>query len=164
MNDLPLQFGDNEVIPRMIPLKFPPKMGKAEKIKGLDWRFRHFRLKLPLDRASTGPYRALWYQVENFTPDLGLLQHDDVIDTLAMHQAIGKPRASVGPDIIKPPDPLDLLRNGQFAYDSGVPVLSGVNINKIPEDVLEAMSDLHREAVEESDDELVEWIPGAYYA
>lgn len=140
-HDLPAMYGRGEVPPRVLPVKFPTKYTKPEKIAGLDWRFRQFRMKLPLDRSQDQGYRELWYQIENFTEDLALLTHDDAIDTLAMHLAIGKSRTPSGPDEHQFKNPVEMLRDGEYVHDSGIAVMSGLNAADIPNDVLEAMID-----------------------
>jgi hypothetical protein len=122
-------------------LKFPPKVSKAEKIMGLEWRFTQFRIKLPIDRHSRNPgYERLFYEIENSTEDLALLDHDDCVDSLAMHQAIGKPHQAIAADIMPEVDPIKLLRQGVYVHEAtGISVLSGLNASEIPADVLGKM-------------------------
>lgn len=138
--DLPSMFGlGNGIVPPVIPIRFPPSMEKADKIRGLEWRFSQFRVKLPAHRRAEPGYFRLFDQIENFTDDLALLQHDDEIDTLAMHQIIGKPRPQSGPDVSQPGSNLfDLIKIGRAYDDYGIPVLAGLDINDIPPDVLAA--------------------------
>lgn len=150
-HDLPGMFQPGEFVPRVLPIKFPPKFEKADKIKALEWRFLQYRLKLPTDRGSNPFYRALFYQIENFTEDLELLPHDDALDTLAMHLAVGKIRAApTGPDIRQTGvDLLGHLRRGEFVDDElGISVLSGLNFSDIPDDVLREMYDKRLEEAE----------------
>lgn len=127
--------------PRVIPIKFPTSLTKADKIAGMEWRFRQFRVKLPSDRASTVPaYVQLWEQIENFTEDMALLENDDILDTLAMHQAIGKQRKAERADVYKPRDLVDEIRQGNRLVD-GIPAMSGVNASDIPDDVIEELLD-----------------------
>lgn len=143
--DLPELYGEMEVVPRVLPLKFPPSYSKADKISGLEWRFNQFRIKLPIDRRPTEfGYQALFQQIEDFTKDMALLRHDDAIDTLAMHQVIGKPRRSAGPDVVQEEDPIEMLRNGQTHYDSGLPIIGSLPIQSIPIDALRAALDHQR--------------------
>lgn len=86
-------------IPKVIPIKYakpsvkgrasPRQMTKSDRIQGLEWRFNMFRIRLPEHRRSEYPVSQLFHQIENFTPDLSLLRHDDAVDTLAMHQHLG---------------------------------------------------------------------------
>ena len=139
-HDLPSMFGEGQVPPRVLPVKFPTKFSKSDKIAGLHWKFKQFRMKLPLDRSEKSPYRDLWYQIENFTMDLALLRHDDAIDTLAMSQAKGLySHNPTGPDVHLTKNPIQMLRDGEYYYDSGIGVMSGMNARDIPDDVLEEM-------------------------
>jgi len=124
--------------PRVVAVKFPTNLEKADKIMGMEWRFRQFRVKLPSDRQGNPAYAQLWDQVRNFTEDMGLLNHDDMIDTLAMHQFIGKQRKAAAPDVVKPIDLVEALREGTPVVD-GVPVASGLNASEIPDDVLDEL-------------------------
>lgn len=138
--DLPDLFGFGAIAPAVIPIKFPPQIEKADKIKGLEWRFSQFRVKLPWHRrnefAKGQGYGPLFKQIEDFTDDLALLQHDDAIDTLAMHQAIGKPPVHDAPDIVRLEDDLyHLLSIGRKRDSAGIPILAGMDINMIPPEV-----------------------------
>jgi hypothetical protein len=138
--DLPSMYGEGEVPCRVLHVKFPARYSKADKITGLHWRFRQFRLKLPSHLRRLPGYRELWYQIENFTEDLALLRHDDAIDTLATHLAIGKPSAPSGPDEHIVRDAITKLRDGEYVDpDSGISTMSGINASEIPNDVLEDM-------------------------
>lgn len=140
--DLPNMFGFGEFVPAVIPIKFPPHMEKADKIHGLEWRFDQFRVKLPKHRQRVWPYSQLFYQIENFTDDLGNLDHDDAIDTLAMHLAIGKRlKATGGPDILISKDPIEMLKAGRTHYDNGMPVGMAIDFGKIPFDVVDKAMD-----------------------
>jgi len=148
--DLPSMYGPGQVPCRVLPIKFPARFDKADKIAGLHWRFRQFRLKLPSHRRRLPGYRELWFQIENFTEDLALLRHDDAIDTLAMHLAIGKPTSPTGPDehIIR--TPVMKLREGEYQDpDSGISTMSGINASDIPNDVLEEMFQSRWERLQE---------------
>jgi hypothetical protein len=143
-DNLPGLYGAGAFIPRIMPIKFPSKVEKAEKIMGLEWRFTQFRVKLPIDRHRRNKgYERLFYEIENATEDLALLDHDDCVDSLAMHLAIGKPHKAAGPDIALPKDPVKLLRQGIYTHEAtGLSVLSGLNASEIPDEVLSRM--LHR--------------------
>jgi len=140
-NSLPEMFQrEGAPCPRVVAVKFPTNLEKADKIMGMEWRFRQFRVKLPSDRQGNPAYVQLWDQVRNFTEDMGLLDHDDMIDTLAMHQFVGKQRKSAAPDVMKPIDLVEELRRGNTVVD-GVPVASGLNASEIPDYVLDELMD-----------------------
>jgi hypothetical protein len=112
--------GEAQMVPAIIPIKFPTTFTKAEKIKGIAWRFEQFRVKLPVDRMDEVAYKALWDQVKLFTSDMGLLAHDDILDTLAMSQGIAKGSAPIAISIAS--DPLDVvqqLKDGNLHDDLG---------------------------------------------
>jgi hypothetical protein len=134
-DNLPGLYPSQEAIPRVIPLKFPPKMAKEDKIMQMEWRFRHFRVKLPVDRRSQTGYARLFYEVENFTEDMALLDHDDSIDTLAMHQAIGKQHKGAAPDVYEPVNLIEEMKKGEHEY-LGVPLMSGINASDLTNDQL----------------------------
>jgi hypothetical protein len=142
-DDLPGMYGAGTFVPKVIPIKFPPSVSKEAKIMGLEWRFTQFRIKLPIDRHERNKgYERLFWEIENATEDLALLDHDDCVDSLAMHLAIGKPHKAVGPDLYKSADPAKLLRDGVYTHEStGLSVLSGMNASEIPDDVLRRMMD-----------------------
>lgn len=137
-DDLPSMYGGTGVPPRILPLKFPPHVDKPAKIMGLEWRFNQFRIKLPMDRHTRNKgYERLFWEVENSTEDLALLDHDDCVDSLALHAAIGKPHQAVAADMPIETDPIKLIRQGTLTHDTtGLPVTSGMNASEIPPDLL----------------------------
>jgi len=108
--------GETHTMPAVIPIKFPTTLSKAEKIKGMQWRFDQYRVKIPSDRGNEVAYRELWNQIALFTNDMGLLEHDDILDTLAMHQQIAKGAAPIAISVAKDLDPEEQLRRGNL-YD-----------------------------------------------
>lgn len=106
--------GETHTMPAVIPIKFPTALSKAEKIKGMQWRFDQYRVKIPSDRGSEVAYRELWNQIALFTNDMGLLEHDDILDTLAMHQQIAKGAAPIAISVAKNFDPEEELRKGNL--------------------------------------------------
>ena len=147
-DNLPELYGVGESIPRILPLKFPTHMTKAGKIMQMEWRFRHFRVKLPVYRRSEAAYTQLFSQIENFTEDMALLDKDDAIDTLAMHGAIGKQHRSSGPDIEKPLNPIEAMKSGQFE-DCGIPLMSGINAGDLSNEDLRTLLDQKYDEAEE---------------
>lgn len=160
--DLPNMVGaSGGVAPAVIPIKFPPHMEKADKIHGLEWRMNQFRVKLPVHLRPTKPYRALWDQIENFTDDLANLEHDDAIDTLAMHQAIGKPHKQAQADIYRGNvDPVELLKQGKRVDDLGYGLAFSLNFNKLPISALQDAYEKFRYGDQPtSDDPELIWTP-----
>jgi hypothetical protein len=140
-HDLPAMYGAGQVPCRVLPVKFPTAYTKPDKIAGLHWRFKQYRVKLPLDRSCEMPYSELWHQINDFTMDLALIRNDDAIDTLAMVNAKGLYGHSApnAPDTHLARGPIQMLRDGDYHYESGIGVMSGINAKDIPDDVLEEM-------------------------
>lgn len=155
-DNLPQLYGTNESIPRVIPLKFPTKLTKADKIMGCEWRFRHFRIKLPVDRRAQPGYTQLFNQIENFTEDLALLEHDDAIDTLAMHQQIGKQHKGAAPDIYKPVNYIEEMLKGETEH-LGVPLMSGINAGDLSDSDLRTLLNAKYDKAEEEFGPIQEW-------
>jgi len=145
-DNLPSMFGAGVSIPRVIPITFPTSMTKADKIMGMEWRFRHFRVKLPVDRKKEPGYVRLFYEVENFTEDMALLDHDDAIDTLAMHQKIGKQHKSAAPDVYKPLDVVEEILKGESEL-AGIPLISGINASDLTDANLRTLLEARYEKV-----------------
>lgn len=111
--------GESHTMPAVIPIKFPTALSKAEKIKGMSWRFDQYRVKIPSDRGEELAYRELWNQIELFTDDMGLLEHDDILDTLAMHQGLGKQVAPSAISVVEEDNPEKALERGELYDDEG---------------------------------------------
>jgi hypothetical protein len=156
-HDLPSMYGQGQIPCRVLEVSFPTKYSKPDKIGGLHWRFKQFRMKLPLDRSQDRGYSDLFYQIENFTEDMALLRFDDAIDTLSMSLAKGLFGSSVpaGPDTHLAKSPMQMLRDGEYEYDSGIAVMSGINAAEIPNDVLEEMFQRRYENAQE--EEALDW-------
>jgi len=150
-DDLPGMYGSGTMPPRVIPIKFPPKVDKASKIMGLEWRFVQFRIKLPSDRKQKNPgYGRLFWEIENATEDLAMLDHDDCVDSLAMHQAIGKPHKAAGPDRIQTTDPNQLIQQGTLVDEvTGLSVLSGINASELTPKSLRMLLDSRHQELED---------------
>ena len=161
--DLPGMFGGLEVAPRVLPVKFPPKMTKADKIKRMEWRFVQFRVKLPSDYSerpdpmARAAYTMLYDQIDNFTEDLKLLDHDDVLDSLAMHQAFGKSRTPpLAPDMVRMGNAWELLSEGKDELEDGVPIMPGsLPLGQLTVEQLRKLRERNREEVE---DDYVDWL------
>lgn len=132
------------MVPKILPIKFPYNCSKGDKIGGLAWRFEQYRIKLPIDRRESGAYWHLFDQIENFTPDLKLLQHDDAIDSLAMHQAIGKPTKAVAADVVRKLAPDEQVLEGHMVDpESGLSYVKAVDWTRMEDEqfsqILEAI-------------------------
>jgi hypothetical protein len=94
---------------------------KASRIKASEWRFTGHRIKFPLYLRNTGQWPMLFQQVEDFTDDLNLLEHDDAIDVvLGMAQFVVRPRGEdPGKQTLTPED---YLKKKQLVDDIGMPL------------------------------------------
>lgn len=112
----------------------PGTLSKTAKIEGLDTRFEHGLIKLPLFRRSTAPWwTRLFDQIESFNPEAsdGGLQHDDELDCLSMaYLAIKSRLRKTNPTDATPIDVLSEMRAGRLtlpsdptvSYASGLPL------------------------------------------
>jgi hypothetical protein len=137
-------------MPAVIPIKFPHSLSKAEKIKGMSWRFDQYRVKIPSDRGSEPAYRDLWNQIALFTNDMGLLEHDDILDTLAMHQQIAKGTPPVAISVAQDYNPAEELRKGNLHDPDGFSNLDAVAAcGKLTGDVWDAAQNAIEERMQE---------------
>lgn len=121
-------------IPRVVPIRYPSNMPKAQRIAGLEWRFKKFRVKLPEHKRATWPYKELYEQTSNFTLDLSRLRHDDALETLCMYQFVGRPRGH-GARLDAGEKRLtatERLRDGETHDEYGIPLISSLMTDEIP--------------------------------
>jgi hypothetical protein len=122
-------------VPRVVPIRYPLRMSKGERIAMLEWRFPSGKIKYPAHRANEWPFSALYEQTENFTKDLALLRYDDFIDTVAMSSFLVHAK---GRESAKAPAKKTLteeIKTGEPVVP-GMPLLSGVNISALtPEQI-----------------------------
>jgi hypothetical protein len=124
---------------RVFPITYPARVSKAQRIAGLEWRFAPGRIKYPAHLAHIWPYTDLYSQTSDFTPDLALLPHDDVIDTLSMNQYIVKSRGGkYRPESRKSSLLKRIIDNKPVV--PGQPILSGVPTDQITEEMVNVMS------------------------
>jgi hypothetical protein len=120
-----------EHLPKIVKLN-PGMTEKQDKIAGLQFRFEHGKIKLPLWRREQLPWRHLFDQIESFNPEAqdGGLEKDDCIDAVAMSQFILKGRLGKvqGPDQAK--SLFERLRDGDF-YENGVHIGEGLNLDQL---------------------------------
>ncbi len=156
-DNLPAMYGSNKSVPRIVALKPPTKMDKAHKIMRTEWRFRHYRIKLPMERREEPAYKRLFYEIENFTEDMALLEHDDAIDTLAMHTFIGKQHQSAAPDIDKSFDPIAEMLEGHSVDECGIPLMSGINASDLTNEQIRGLIHLKYDEAEEEFGPIEDW-------
>ena len=121
-------------VPKVLPLKYTGDMkkDKASRIQGLAWRMERNRIKVPKQRIHKHPFSELVHQIEHFTPNLVLLENDDVIDTLAMAQFVNRPGGKYGEKDERKEDIQELLARGQrFFPGTRIPILSSINASEL---------------------------------
>lgn len=129
---------------RVFPITYPAKESKAQRIGSLEWRFNSGRIKYPAHLREEWPYNQLYAQTNDFTMDLALLQHDDVVDTLGMSKHIIKTRGGKFKRERGRPDLKErILKNIPIA--PGIPLLSGIPINKVDDEIVNILSHRARE-------------------
>lgn len=133
-----LTQGSNSWLPAVIPLKYPGKLSKGDRISNaLERRFNQGRIKLPAQRSNSGAMYELYHQIRNFTPDLVSLRFDDLVDGLTMIQIASKghlPTAKGAPAAVTV---IERLRAGErFLPGTDIPLATLVPFETLPMDVL----------------------------
>ncbi len=128
--------------PRPFLIKYGGRASPAKgpRIAAEEWRFSRHLIKLPFCRQNEPMWRDFFRQVEDFTPDLNLLEHDDAIDA-----ALGMPRFVVksgGREIMDTPTetPVDRFKRGETRTPEGFPLI--LNPDTVAPEVLQAALDL----------------------
>jgi phage terminase large subunit-like protein len=118
-------------LPKIVKLN-PGMAEKQEKIAGLQFRFEHAKIKLPLWRRDQLPWRHLFDQIESFNPEAqdGGLEKDDCIDAVAMSQFILKGRLSKGPTPTADKTLFERLRDGEY-FENGVHIGEGLPLEML---------------------------------
>lgn len=130
-----------DITTRVVGLRYPNGLSKAERIAGLQKFFNNNRIKIPFNAChrERWEWSELTHQINDFTLSLELLAHDDAIDTLSMFQYTPY---NWGMTVVDEPTilgPLERLAAGHL-YDrtvlGNIPIISGYNIQDIPEEIL----------------------------
>lgn len=113
--------------PAVIPLKYSPGMDQPEskgpRIKvAMEYPIKKGHIKLPKSNMHYWPWNDLKRQIDNFTPDLKHLRHDDVIEAVSMANWVSHSRGSAEPTAYT--DPNEDIRN---LIKSGKPYVEGMN-------------------------------------
>jgi len=124
---------------RVFPITYPAKVSKSQRISGMEWRFRPGRIKYPAHLAGKWPFDQLYQQTEDYTPDLALLPHDDVIDTLSMSQYVVKNRGGKFVREKGKPSLLERIKRN-LPLVRGTPLLSGVSAANITDEMVDVLS------------------------
>ena len=131
-------------------IKFPTSYEKADKIRGIEKRFRDHLIKLPVHRSKSHPYYNLFYQVMYFTDDMNLLRTDDEIDTLAMSmQMVQRPTGTGYSREGREITDVQKMRAGNWIDpQTGFSLMTKYNINELPDEVITALLFKSRERAE----------------
>lgn len=130
-----------EWTPRVVPIRYPGGVSKSDRIGGLEWRFNRGRIKLPeYLKSGHSTLHELYEQIGNFTPDLSLLPHDDVIDALSMvHYLLpsGHKEAVVG--LADPQTIPEMILSGRTHLDDGgrISLLSGLSVQEYTPELID---------------------------
>ncbi|MGD2065646.1 MAG: hypothetical protein PVI43_00570 [Candidatus Bathyarchaeota archaeon] len=141
---------------RVFPITYPAKESKADRIASSEWRFNSGRIKYPAHLQDKWPYNQLYAQTADFTLDLALLQHDDAIDTiLGMPKYViktkgGRFKRERGKDTIE-----EKIKRGE-QFHNGLPILSGIPLNKITDEMTNIMAHKARERQKRPDNRRLE--------
>lgn len=121
-----------EHLPKISKLN-PGMAEKSDKIAGLQFRFEHGKIKLPLWRRDQLPWRHLFDQIESFNPEAqdGGLEKDDCIDAVAMSQFVLRGRLSKAPGAEASRTLFERLRDGDFHDDNGNHVGEGLDLSQL---------------------------------
>lgn len=83
-------------VPQCIPLKPPTNLTKGQRIRRIEWRYTHGKIKYPFNRRGAHPWPMLYDQTLRFTEDLANLKYDDCIDAVEMLQQLFKGQRATG--------------------------------------------------------------------
>ncbi|MHC4867998.1 MAG: hypothetical protein ACYTEX_28335, partial [Planctomycetota bacterium] len=129
---------------RVFPITYPAKETKPQRIASLEWRFNSGRIKYPAHLQTTWPFDQLYAQTGDFTLDLALLQHDDVIDTVSMSKHVVKTRGRKFRRDRGVPGLVERITKNPLVVD-GLPVLSGVGSAEVSDEMMNIMSQKARQ-------------------
>jgi len=111
---------------------------KGTRIGGEEWRFSTHLIKLPLYRRQEKHWAPVFRQIDDFTPHLNLLEHDDAVDAmLGMARFVIKtsPKTHHAPKVKTLED---FHKGGQVQDDNGFPLIPDI-LTADPRDVDRAL-------------------------
>lgn len=112
-------------VPRIIPIRYPSRASKGDRMAELEWRFNSGKIKYPRHRSQEWPFSALYEQTENFTRDLSLLRYDDALDCIAMSTYLVHTRGKETANAPIKKTLTERIRRDE-SEAPGLPLLSGV--------------------------------------
>lgn len=130
-----------EHLPKITKLN-PGVSEKQDKIAGLQFRFEHGKIKLPMWRRDQTPWRYLFDQIESFNPEAqdGGLEKDDCLDAVSMSQFVLRGRLSKAGSAVAQKTLFERLRDGDF-IENGFHVGEGLDINQLSSDQINEILD-----------------------
>lgn len=108
--------------PRVMDVKYPHGVSKADRIVGLEPRVSQGNLKYPAHLKDKYPWAHLYSQTADFTLDLALLPFDDAIDAVAMAQYV------VHAPGIRAVEKSNLVLNREQRLAKGLPLVKGMRV------------------------------------
>ena len=126
--------------PHIMGIKYPSNTSKSDRISSLEWRFLAGRIKYPSHLKNKWPFDRLYAQTQDFTYDLALLRFDDAIDTVSMAQYVVHAKGSRSFAPALPATAAEMVNQGITTL-GGVPLMSGLRVEDMPEDLMKAYID-----------------------
>jgi hypothetical protein len=130
--------------PRVLGVDYtdsPNRAKKSARILTLEWRFARGKIKFPGTFLGDGSWRVLMGQIEDFTPGMELLTHDDALDTLAMTQYVAHGRGAEGPALPPVQSLARQIAGNNVIIVPGVSILSGTDACEWDMEVVKALAD-----------------------
>lgn len=131
---------------RVRPIKYASGVSKSDRISSMQWRFTRNYIHFPGELVNSKYWTMLHEQIENYTPDLKNLTHDDAIDTLSMVNSIYRTPPSVANQEDAKRNVVEMLRSGKTVDDAtGISYLSAMDPSEITDEMVRAMRDRYEE-------------------
>jgi hypothetical protein len=151
--------------PIVLPLKY--KVGgrevkKEDRIAALGWWFDRFRVKLPVQRRHTWPYRELFLEINRFSLPRAGTPHDDAVDTLSMFPYTmggSTPRTGPAEPGEKKLDAIEQIKRGELVSEAGIPYISMLDPGEIPVEALRKIRREQQEKQAQEQGDKVIWMP-----
>ncbi len=145
MNTLLSERQSEGWMPQVVPVDYTSdrskrRRKKADRITTLEWRFPAGKIKLPGHLSDKWPVKELYNQIRDFTYDMLLMRYDDAIDSVAMSNYIIHGKGAKNFPTEQEPGILEKVKAGELTT-AGVSILSGMNAEEVPHDVVRAIID-----------------------
>lgn len=137
-----LNSREGEWRPHVIPIRYPNGVSKSERIQRLEWRFARGLIKFPdYLKKNYRDIKELLFQVENFTPKLDRLKHDDLIDALSMINYLLPVSPPQQVPLGKPTTIEERILSGDQYLDDGglIPLIGALPVSEWTPELVDAM-------------------------